>query len=202
MPSFCSHADWSVPTTDPATWCPTDCLPTNIIGLIVLNNAKVLIVEDEETLAENIMAHLQRCGGDTRVAFTGKQAIATARVFVPQVVLLDYKLPDMDGFEILDAIRADDPTCACVLMTGHPLETLAADAQRRGIEHLLGKPFALAEVEARLAEVVGEVPGYFPVAPERRQRNERRAQVCAIFITVLMSDGTLLTQDRRVLSRR
>lgn len=199
MPRFCSHADWSVPTTDQATGCPTDCLSTNFIGLIVLNNAKVLIVEDEETLAENIMAHLQRCGGDTRVAFTGKQAIATARIFAPQVVLLDYKLPDMDGFEILDAIRADDPACACVLMTGHPLETIAADAKRRGIEHLLGKPFALAEVEARLAEVVGEVPGE---VPERRQRHERRAQACAIVITVLLSDGTLLTQDRRVFSRR
>lgn len=171
----------------------------------MLNNTKVLIVEDEETLAENLMAHLQRCGGNTRVAFTGKEAIATAREFAPQVVLLDYMLPDMNGFEILDAIRADDPGCPCVLMTGHPLETISAGAQQRGIEHVLGKPFALAEAESRLAELVGEIPGYRPAVQERRQRNDRRASpphVCAVFITVVLSDGTLLTHDRRVSNRR
>lgn len=169
----------------------------------MLNHAKVLIVEDEETLAENIMAHLQRCGGDTRVAFTGKEAIATAREFSPQVLLLDYKLPDMNGFEVLDAIRSEDPACPCVLMTGHPLEGLSADAQRRGIEQILSKPFALAEVESRLAEMVGGVPGYQPAPSERRQRSDRRSpQICAIFITVLLSDGTVLTHDRRVANRR
>lgn len=168
----------------------------------MLNNAKVLIIEDEETLAENLMAHLRRCGGDTRVAFTGSQAIAIAREFAPQVLLLDYKLPDMDGFEVLDAIRADDPACPCILMTGHPLEAISAEAQRRGIEHILGKPFALAEAESRLAEAVGEVPGYRPAPPERRQRNDRRAPVCTIFISVGQNNGTVGTQDRRVLSRR
>jgi DNA-binding response OmpR family regulator len=169
----------------------------------VLNNAKVLIVEDEETLAENIMARLQRSGADVRVAFNGKQAIATARIFAPQIVLLDYQLPDMDGFEILDTIRVDDPACACVLMTGHPLETLAADAQQRGIEYLLAKPFSLAEVESRLVAALGKTPGLASsLAAERRQTSERRAPACAIVITVLLSDGTLLTQDRRVSSRR
>jgi CheY-like chemotaxis protein len=172
----------------------------------VLNNAKVLIVEDEETLAENIMAHLQRCGGDVRVAYNGRQAIATARMFTPDVLLLDYHLPDMDGFEILDAVRVDDPGCACVLMTGHPLEAIVGEAQRRGIEHLLGKPFALADVECCLAETIGEKPGFVPPAvsapPERRQRDDRRVEVCAVFITVLLSDGTVLTHDRRVAGRR
>lgn len=170
----------------------------------MLNNAKVLIVEDEETLAENIMARLQRCGADVRVAFTGQQAIATARLFAPDVVLLDYRLPDMDGFEILDTIRLDQPTCACVLMTGHPLESIAADAQLRGIEHLLGKPFALAEVEARLAEVLGQVPRLVPPpeAAERRQRDERRAPAGCLFITPQLGDGTAPAQDRRVASRR
>lgn len=168
----------------------------------MLNNTKVLIVEDEETLAENIMSHLQRCGGNARIAFTGKEAIATAREFAPHIVLLDYKLPDMDGFEILDTIRADDPACPCVLMTGHPIETLSADARQRGIDHVLAKPFALAEVESRLAEMVGEIPGYIPALTDRRQRGDRRAQVCAIFIAVVLSDGTVLTHDRRVAQRR
>lgn len=170
----------------------------------MLTNAKVLIVEDEETLAENIMARLQRGGADVRVAFTGTQAIATARLFAPQIVLLDYRLPDMDGFEVLDTIRADYPTCACVLMTGHPLESIAADAQRRGIEHLLSKPFALAEVEASLAAAIGDVPGFLPpsLTPERRLRADRRVQAGCLFITARQGDGGLPTQERRVLSRR
>lgn len=170
----------------------------------MLNNAKILIVEDEETLAENIMARLQRSGADVRVAFTGTQAIATARLFAPDVLVLDYRLPDMDGFEALDTIRIDHPTCACVLMTGHPLESIAADAQQRGIQHLLSKPFALAEVESSLAEVLGEVPGFLPpsLAPERRLRTDRRAQACCMLVTVAENDASSLRQDRRVSSRR
>ena len=110
----------------------------------------VLIVEDEEILAENLQTHLQRCGWNARIAPTGKSAVIAAREFRPELILLDYHLPDMNGFQVLDDVRAAHHRCGCVLMTGHPTDTVLADAQRHGIGHILPKPFALAGLHSLL----------------------------------------------------
>lgn len=119
---------------------------------------KVLIVEDEEILAENLMTHIQRCGWVARVAPTGRQAVAAASEFLPQVILLDYRLPDMDGFQALDAIRAERRACGCILMTGHPTDTVLDNARRHGIHRILCKPFSLVELESHLSATAAELP--------------------------------------------
>lgn len=171
----------------------------------MLTHTKVLIVEDELTLAENIMAHVQRCGGEARIASTGKQALATIDQFDPDVLLLDYHLPDMDGLDILDRVRSRNLDCPCVLMTGHPFDEIMPRARRSDIAHILSKPFALSDLSASLADAVQKKKRPFvpslPVQPERRQQ-DRRTQVCQIFISLRLPDGTLLTHDRRVQARR
>src|SRR6185369_1965679 len=116
-------------------------------GTAVAAGKKVLIIEDEEVLAENLQTHFQRCGWDARIACNGKLAVIAADEFLPELILLDFHLPDMNGFEVLDAIRASHDCPGCVLMTGHPTETVLADAQRRGIGHILCKPFPLAGLQ-------------------------------------------------------
>ena len=115
----------------------------------------VLIVEDEEILAQNLQTHLRRCGWNARIASTGKSAVHAAIEFRPELILLDYHLPDMNGFEVLDAIDAAHH-CSCVLMTGHPTDTVLAGARRHGIGHILSKPFALAELQGLLLAATAE----------------------------------------------
>ncbi|MBS1191788.1 MAG: response regulator [Rhodocyclaceae bacterium] len=146
------------------------------------HSKKILIVEDEEILAENLLAHLQRCGWEARIASTGRQAIATAGAFLPQVILLDYHLPDIDGFQALAAIRHAHGAGDCILMTGHSTDAVTGGARRHGIRHILSKPFSLAELRASLAAVAGDLPSpAIPFSPagerrrgERRQGGERR----------------------------
>jgi len=116
----------------------------------VTQTRNVLIVEDEEILAENLQTHLHRCGWNVRIASTGKSAVIAAGEFRPALILLDYHLPDMDGFQVLDVVRAAHHHCGCVLMTGHPTDTVLAEAQRHGIGHILSKPFPLAGLHGLL----------------------------------------------------
>ena len=117
---------------------------------------RVLVVEDEGQLLMNLRDFLARRGWDARTARTGAAALQEAAGFAPGVVLLDYQLPDMDGFQVLAAIRASHPRCGCVLMTAQPLGPLAARARQHRITHLLSKPFSLVDMEARL---LSELPG-------------------------------------------
>ena len=117
----------------------------------MVHGTKVLIVEDEDTLGDNLRQFLQRRGWDALVARTGGLAVSASASFQPRVILLDYQLPDMDGFQVLGAIRQSHG-CGCILMTAHPADTVSAAAQMHCIRHILYKPFSLAEMEARLFE--------------------------------------------------
>ncbi len=108
---------------------------------------KILIVEDDDILASNLQEHFHRHGWETRIAGTGKAAVAVAIEFRPGIILLDYSLPDMNGFEVLDAIRKHH-CCTCILMTGHPEDAVLDDARRYCIAHLLAKPFSLKQLDS------------------------------------------------------
>lgn len=118
-------------------------------------NAKtVLIVEDEALLGTNLRDFLARRGWDARLARTGSLAVQAASLFAPGVILLDFQLPDMDGFRALDAIRDRHPACGCVLMTARPLELVAEGSRQRGISRILSKPFSLGDMEGSLLDAM------------------------------------------------
>jgi CheY-like chemotaxis protein len=124
-------------------------------GALMAQSRKVLIIEDEEIFAENLQAHFHRCGWDARIACNGKLAVIAASEFRPELILMDYNLPDMNGFEALEAIRVDH-CCSCVLMTGHPADTVLDGAQKHGIARILAKPFPLAGLQSLLLAAAGE----------------------------------------------
>ncbi|WP_026295856.1 response regulator [Aromatoleum toluclasticum] len=163
---------------------------------------RVLIVEDEDILAENLQAYLQRASCDARVAPDGASAIRALDGFVPDVLVLDYRLPDMSGFQVLDAIRMRGATANAILMTGQPRNEVYDEAVRRGIEHILFKPFPLAELSKVVrcigpyvatpvgggAEPYGDGQGL--THPDRRLHASNR-------FPMRLYDGTWLFADRR-----
>lgn len=163
---------------------------------------RVLIVEDEEILAGNLKAHLDRGSCDTRVANDGAGAIRLVEAFTPEVLVLDYRLPDMDGFEVFDAIRCRCECASCILMTGHPCSEVYDGAMRRGIEHILFKPFPLLDLSTavRLASTRMRLPAPTDALPAANAPSaglpERRSHARRSFPMRLL-DGTWLFADRR-----
>jgi DNA-binding response OmpR family regulator len=111
---------------------------------------RVLIVEDEGMLGSNLREYLCRKGWQPLLARDGRSAVEAASRFSPSVILLDFQLPDMDGFQVLANIRAGQTRCGCILMTANTDESIVFTAPAHGIGHVLHKPFPLSEMEQRL----------------------------------------------------
>ena len=103
--------------------------------------AKVLIVDDLED-ARWVLSNLIRQAGFTPlVAAGGEEALACIRQEVPDVVLLDVGLPDMDGFEVLARVKAHDKTVPVIMVTAYGKTHDAVRAIRAGAYDYLAKPF-------------------------------------------------------------
>jgi diguanylate cyclase (GGDEF)-like protein len=112
----------------------------------------VLIVEDSSEIRDMVLLLVDSMGYRTYTAATGKEALVQLRTHVPDLVLLDLMMPEMDGFEFCQAVQSD-PT----LPKPHIIITSARDALEdrvRGLElgaaDYLIKPFSLTELKARI----------------------------------------------------
>jgi two-component system OmpR family response regulator len=111
---------------------------------------KVLVVDDEETLAELLSMALRYEGWEVRTAATGTAAVREAREFRPDAVVLDMMLPDIDGLEVLRRLRADRLDVPVLFLTARDaVEDRVAGLTAGGDDYVI-KPFSLEEVIARV----------------------------------------------------
>ena len=108
--------------------------------------ASVLIIDDEPDIASALSSFFERKGHQVSRAHTGHEGIATLRRERPDVVLLDVRLPDMTGFDVLERTRDEQPVV--VMITGHGDVALAVRAMQTGAENFLTKPIELAHLGA------------------------------------------------------
>jgi len=111
---------------------------------------RVLVVDDEPSLAELLASVLRYEGWDIRTAADGSSAVRTAREFKPDAVVLDIMLPDFSGLEVLRRVRAELPqVCVLFLTARDAVEDRVAGITAGGDDYVT-KPFSLEEVLARL----------------------------------------------------
>jgi len=101
----------------------------------------ILLVEDSPSLSALYQEYLHGEPWNIITAETGKEALALLRSHQPQAVLLDIRLPDMDGLDILGIIVQDRLPCSVVVMTAHGSINTAVDAMRKGAFDFIVKPF-------------------------------------------------------------
>jgi two-component system alkaline phosphatase synthesis response regulator PhoP len=111
--------------------------------------AKILVVDDEASIVSLITSYLQREGYEIRSAADGPSALKTARLFKPDLVILDIMLPQLDGLEVLSQLRAESDVYV-ILLTARVEEVDKVSGLSSGADDYLTKPFSPRELVARV----------------------------------------------------
>jgi len=118
--------------------------------------AMLLIIEDEAVLARNVARFFEKLGHTVEVAHDGPAGVEAARRVMPDVAIVDFQLPGLDGLEVIGALRKIDAELRCVMVTGHASVPVAIDAMKAGYMDLLTKPVALASLKAVVDRALAE----------------------------------------------
>jgi DNA-binding NtrC family response regulator len=107
----------------------------------MIENVNILVIDDEETIRDACSQVLKKEGYSVKTAEDGIEGLRLFRTEFFHAVLLDLKLPDMDGMEILSRIKEEHPKTAVIIITGYATIDSAIEAMKRGASDYLSKPF-------------------------------------------------------------
>ena len=107
---------------------------------------KILVVDDEEHIRFILKELLTKNNYQTKTASTGKKALSKIRKNPPHLVLLDYKLPDMNGNEILEETKNINPNIVVIMLTAYGDVKIAVKAMKLGAFDYITKPFNNEEI--------------------------------------------------------
>jgi len=113
-------------------------------------SATILIVEDEHAVARGIQYALQQEGYEVAVARSGEEGLEIATHQAPDLVVLDVRLPGMDGFEVLRRLRAAGAKMPVLVLTARDDEVDKVIGLELGADDYLTKPFGLRELMSRI----------------------------------------------------
>jgi len=133
---------------------------------------KVLVVDDERDFLESLVRRLRRRELEAEGAGSGEAALEYLAAHPVDVVVLDIKMPGMDGLQALRPIKARPPTVEVILLTGHASVDAGMEGITRGAFEYLIKPIRLDDLMERITEaferrkVIREMSGPSPNSPE------------------------------------
>lgn len=120
---------------------------------ISFKNRRILVVDDEERMVRFIRLNLEHDGFNVLEAYRGQQAIDRIRTGLPDLVLLDVMMPDMDGFEVLKTIR-EISQLPVIMLTAKNEEDDRVRGLELGADDYISKPFSPRELVSRVKAVL------------------------------------------------
>jgi CheY-like chemotaxis protein len=116
---------------------------------------RVLMADDDESIAKTFGWMLEALGHEARVVQDGPAALAMALSFLPDVVMLDISLPGMNGYEVCQKMRAEPALAQCVFIaqTGWSQPEYVERSRKAGFHHHLVKPIRIDHLEKLLSSL-------------------------------------------------
>jgi len=117
---------------------------------------RILVVDDNNDSADSAALLLQLTGNEVRTAYDGAAALKLAPLYLPDAILLDIAMPDLDGYDSAQRIRKElwGRNVALIAMTGHGRPADYARTREAGFDHHIVKPVELATLQRALTEAV------------------------------------------------
>ena len=109
--------------------------------------ANILVVDDEKQAADMLVDYLSNLGYQTVAAYSGHDALSKFKDGDFQLVITDLKMPEMDGMELLDAVKELDSRVMVMVITGYGTIESAVAALKKGAYDYIPKPFKMDELE-------------------------------------------------------
>ena len=114
-----------------------------------MSNAKILVVDDEQSIVNLVTAYLRQEGYEVYAAMDGPSGLKSARTFKPDLIVLDVMLPGLDGVELLTQLRRESDVYV-IMLTAKSAETDKIVGLSVGADDYLTKPFSPRELVARI----------------------------------------------------
>jgi signal transduction histidine kinase len=122
----------------------------------MVEKERILVVDDEESIREMVSKIITHIGHEAVTARNGKEALEILRNKPFSILITDIKMPEMDGFELMKASRAELPDLYIICMTAHGASYTYTDVVTFGATDYITKPFTIDEVRAKLNRVIRE----------------------------------------------
>ena len=113
---------------------------------------KLLLVDDEERFVTTTKTLLEKKGVSTLTAFNGRDALKTLQEILVDVVVLDVKMPGMDGVDVLREIKKEHPLVEVIMLTGHASVESAIEGLKLGAFDYLMKPCDISDLLEKVNE--------------------------------------------------
>jgi DNA-binding response OmpR family regulator len=154
---------------------------------------KILIVDDDPTLVDFLKLLLESEGYETRDASDGESALQEIIKFDPEVVLLDYMMPNMDGLDVLRHVSKHHVTSFVVMLTGKGNEEVAVECMKAGAVDYVLKPFD----NERLLSVIRNALRYRESELQRREISSNLTDLSERFAEILSKASALVEQTKQ-----
>lgn len=118
--------------------------------------AKILIVDDQLGVRRLLYETFREEEHQVEMAANGKEALELLHTFLPDLILMDMKMPGMNGIETLRQIRLHNQKVGVIMMTAYGDIENMEKAQELGILHYISKPFDLFELRDKVREILGK----------------------------------------------
>ena len=111
-----------------------------------MKKIKLLLVDDEENFVNTLAERMKMRDVPSRVVFSGEEALEAVKVEAPDVMVLDLRMPGIDGMDVLRKVRKAHPHVQVIILTGHGTDLDEEEAKKLGAFHYHKKPIDIDEL--------------------------------------------------------
>jgi two-component system OmpR family response regulator len=171
---------------------------------------RILVVDDEQSIVDAVATALRYEGYEVDEAYNGRDALAAVARLEPDLVVLDWMLPDIEGIQVGRRLREQGFKTAVLFLTAKDATENKVEALRAGGDDYVTKPFSLAEIVARIQAILRRTAGALPgdvirfadlVLDERRHEVFRGEMPIALTATEFSLLRYFMLNPRQVLSK-